>query len=169
MTDRTNTTDRTTPIGQLINTYLTDRSFSLSDQAAHLLFSANRWEVSSHILRLLAEGTTVVLDRYVYSGVAYTAAKGLDRTWCMNPDLGLPKPDITLFLSIEDVSNRDGYGDERYEVSEFQQKVRKEFKVFSEQWQEIKVDGKGIPEVESEVWGRVESVINAELGEVSKF
>ena len=29
------------------------------------------------MLRLLAGGTTLVLDRYSYSGVAYTAAKGV--------------------------------------------------------------------------------------------
>ncbi len=33
----------------------------------------------------LASGTTLVVDRYAYSGAAFTAAKGvpgLDRTWC---------------------------------------------------------------------------------------
>lgn len=36
--------DRTTPIGQLINGYLTG-NFELSDETIHLLFSANRWEL----------------------------------------------------------------------------------------------------------------------------
>jgi dTMP kinase len=30
----------------------------------------------------LKAGTTLVVDRYSYSGVAFTAAKGLDFQWC---------------------------------------------------------------------------------------
>jgi dTMP kinase len=37
-------TDRTTAIGQLINDYLV-KNIDLTDNAVHLLFSANRWEM----------------------------------------------------------------------------------------------------------------------------
>jgi Thymidylate kinase len=40
---------------------------------------------SERLLAALATGTTVVMDRYAYSGVAFTAAKGrpgLDLNWC---------------------------------------------------------------------------------------
>lgn len=30
----------------------------------------------------LKSGTTLVVDRYSYSGVAFSAAKGLDVEWC---------------------------------------------------------------------------------------
>jgi dTMP kinase len=30
----------------------------------------------------LRAGTTLVVDRYSYSGVAFSAAKGLDLDWC---------------------------------------------------------------------------------------
>lgn len=36
--------DRTTPIGTIINQYLTG-DINLNDQTVHLLFSANRWEL----------------------------------------------------------------------------------------------------------------------------
>ena len=39
-----------------------------------------------------------MVDRYAFSGVAFTAAKGLDLEWCKNPDRGLPKPDLVLQL-----------------------------------------------------------------------
>ena len=87
--------DRSTQIGALINQYLTQPNFNLPDQAIHLLFSANRWEAAEKIKALLLEGKHVVLDRYVYSGVAYSAAKGtpgMDLNWCLQPDLGLLKP-----------------------------------------------------------------------------
>ena len=68
--------DRTTSTGVIINDYLTQStSNSLGDHAIHLLFSANRWESASTIAQHLRDGTTVVCDRYVYSGVAFSASK----------------------------------------------------------------------------------------------
>ena len=49
----------------------------------------------------LNEGKNVILDRYVYSGVVYSAAKGLDLNWCLNPDKGLPKPDLLFYIEID--------------------------------------------------------------------
>jgi len=77
------------------------------------------------LLRKLRAGTTLVVDRYAYSGVAFTAAKGLpglDRQWCMAPDVGLPAPDAVFFLdlSVEAAAARGGYGEERYEKADFQ-------------------------------------------------
>lgn len=37
--------DRTTPIGQMINSYLSGQS-DQEDHVIHLLFSANRWETA---------------------------------------------------------------------------------------------------------------------------
>lgn len=151
---------RETEIGMMINKYLTDKTFQLKDQAAHLLFSANRWELVNSIEEDLKNGVTVVLDRYVYSGVAYSAAKGLDFDWCLNPDKGLPKPDVTVFLKFKDDgehTSREGFGDERYEVAEFQAKVRKMFEKFqgNEEWNVLYVDGMKFEEVEEKIWNIV--------------
>ncbi|KAG7810018.1 hypothetical protein KL924_002286 [Ogataea haglerorum] len=148
--------ERTTPIGRTINTYLTDTAFELSDQSAHLLFSANRWELAEKIRSLLEDGKTVVLDRYVYSGVAYSSAKGLPFDWCLSPDIGLPKPDIVLFMKFKQEENvtREGFGEERYEVAEFQQKVKTQFEKFQNEdnWRTIYVDNKSIEEVGEMIW-----------------
>jgi hypothetical protein len=48
--------------------------------------------VRRQLLDALAAGTTLVVDRYAYSGVAFTAAKGvpaLDLPWCK---VGSPAP-----------------------------------------------------------------------------
>ncbi|SCU79705.1 LADA_0B02630g1_1 [Lachancea dasiensis] len=122
--------DRSTQIGGLIHQYLTEPDFHLPDQAIHLLFSANRWEVAQTIKKTLAQGKHVVLDRYVYSGIAYSAAKqtpGMDLRWCAQPDKGLLKPDLTFFLSNAESGLRQGFGEERYESTEFQAKVREQF------------------------------------------
>lgn len=146
---------------------MVDKAFQLSDESAHLLFSANRWELADVIKSKLAAGVNIVLDRYVYSGVAYTAAKGLDRQWCLNPDIGLPRPDVTLFLNLLDASTRKGFGDERYEVSEFQAKVKQQFLQFfnEEEWHTLVVDGKSIDEVHAEIWAIVEKVLKTEFAD----
>merc|ERR1711907_505279 len=83
--------ERATAIGCIIDLYLR-RKLELGDEAVHLLFSANRWELSESIVHELNQGTTIVCDRYAFSGVAYTAAKGLAFDWCQAPDRGLPCP-----------------------------------------------------------------------------
>jgi len=73
----------------------------------------------------LKTGTTLIVDRYSYSGVAFSSAKGLDIEWCKAPEIGLLAPDSVLYLDIspERAAERGGYGDERYERVEFQKKV----------------------------------------------
>ena len=66
--------DRTTSIGSVINSYLGCKK-ELEDHVVHLLFSANRWEVERDIVDTLMAGTHVFIDRYAYSGVAFSAAK----------------------------------------------------------------------------------------------
>lgn len=121
--------DRSTPIGQIINEYLGSSESALNDQAIHLLFSANRWELAERILAALERGQSVILDRYVYSGVAYSTAKGLAADWCRAPDAGLPQPDLLLYLDlpVEEARMRGGYGEERYEREAFQASVRQCF------------------------------------------
>ena len=123
--------NRSTPIGQMINNYLSGQS-QQEDHVIHLLFSANRWESAAAIDELLKAGTTVVIDRYYYSGCAYTAAKqtaGLDLQWCRHPEVGLPRPDLCLFLDVsaEEAAKRGGFGTERYEKEEMQARVRNLF------------------------------------------
>ncbi|KAF9900541.1 hypothetical protein EC991_007193 [Linnemannia zychae] len=120
--------DRRTTIGQMIDAYLTNAK-ELDDRAIHLLFSANRWEAMQTMKRKLEEGTHLVVDRYAYSGVAFSTAKGLDLTWCKNPDKGLVRPDLTFFLDlpITEAEKRGGFGEERYEKRDLQERVREIF------------------------------------------
>jgi dTMP kinase len=102
----------------------------MDDRAIHLLFSANRWEAASKMEEILNSGINIVMDRYSYSGVAFSAAKpDLSLEWCWAPEIGLPKPDSVIFLDIpiEKASKRANFGEERYEKTDFQQKVYKNF------------------------------------------
>ena len=66
--------NRTTPVGRLIDGFLKGNQ-KLDDRAVHLLFSANRWECVDDMLNKLRSGVTLLVDRYAYSGIAYSAAK----------------------------------------------------------------------------------------------
>ncbi|TPX69062.1 dTMP kinase [Spizellomyces sp. 'palustris'] len=156
--------DRTSTTGALISSYLSSTSEpELSDQAIHLLFSANRWEAVKELEDALLNGTTVIVDRYAYSGVAYTAAKGLDINWSKGPDKGLLTPDLVIYMEIpiEVAATRGGFGGERYEKIEFQEKVRGIFKQLKEQdptWRVIDA-GRPVEEIQKDIVGTVLEVI----------
>ncbi|XP_040039874.1 thymidylate kinase [Gasterosteus aculeatus] len=121
--------DRSTTIGQLISAYLEKKS-DLEDHTVHLLFSANRWERVPLMKKKLEEGITLVVDRYAFSGAAFTSAKpGFSLDWCMKPDVGLPKPDLVMFLQLSpaEAALRGQFGEERYETSAFQRAVQQQF------------------------------------------
>lgn len=142
----------------MIDSYLKSTS-QLEDHSIHLLFSANRWELATTILADINNGTTVIVDRYVYSGVVFSAAKGLGYEYCRSPDTGLPRPDVVIFLDLSaaDAAKRGGFGEERYEVPKMQRKVRELFGVMMEDkrdegdW-EIVDAGKSVEEVQEEIW-----------------
>lgn len=152
--------NRETPIGKIINEYLT-KNMKLSDQSIHLLFSSNRWELQKTIKNKLDAGIDCILDRYVYSGLAYSAAKnveGMDLKWCLQPDIGLLKPDLTIFLTNDSYKDNKGFGEEIYENTQFQDSVKEKFKkIFSISFEEeeylnyhfknVNVTGLGIEEV----------------------
>ena len=115
---------------------------------------------------LLAEGTTVLCDRYAFSGIAFSAAKGLPYEWCRAPETALPSPDLTLFLDIEpeQARARGGYGEERYEREEMQVRVRAVFgRIAAEMAQMghrwVSIDaGKSKEEVQKAIWAEVQNV-----------
>ena len=55
--------------------------------------------------------------------------QGFDINWCKQPDVGLPQPDRVIYLTLspEEAAKRGNFGDERYEQTEFQQKVSENF------------------------------------------
>jgi len=146
--------ERSTGIGVLINQYLTCNQ-EMDDHVIHLLFSANRWEMVDEIKRSLESGVTVLVDRYAFSGVAFSAAKaGVDLSWCKGPDVGLPRPDLVCYLHVseEEAKKRADFGGERYERTEFQAKVREVYdKLADSSWKTINAD-KSMEEVEENLY-----------------
>ncbi|MCJ1394128.1 Thymidylate kinase [Xylographa bjoerkii] len=124
--------ERSTAIGKSIDAYLKGET-TVEDHVIHLLFSANRWEAAAQIRADIESGTTMIIDRYSYSGAVYSAAKEnptLTLEWAWQVEAGLPAPDLCIFLDIEpEAAKRRGcFGAERYENAEMQQRVRSLFK-----------------------------------------
>ena len=92
--------DCSTDSGSVINMYLQGK-VDFEPLHLHRLFSRNRQEQKQKFLDFLNSGTNVIVDRYVHSGIAYTAAR-LDQ---MSPllyyeDRGMPRPDLTFLLYL---------------------------------------------------------------------
>lgn len=145
--------NRKNATGAVINEILQKRT-ELKSEATHLLFSANRWEDSERVARLLggvgdkgecsgdsgrrdsahsaatSTANIVICDRYILSGVSYSLANGLSRGFCVSSDRGLPVPGLTLFLDVgpEEARLRKGFGVEAYESLEFQTRVYSKMK-----------------------------------------
>lgn len=99
--------------GELISRFL--RGDFGSNDAVHpqlvaLLFAEDRHGAASQIKKLLEEGKTVLLDRYVYSNIAYQCAKLSDdkaaedlRRWIFKTEFGdfaEPVADLNIFLDV---------------------------------------------------------------------
>lgn len=91
--------------------------------------------------------------------------QGLSWEWCRAPDIGLPAPDLVLFLRVSSAvaEQRGGFGQERYEKREVQLKVADAFRRLGESmpegdWIEIDAD-RGMEEVQADIAGRVEAVL----------
>lgn len=79
-------------------------------QLVALLFAEDRRDASGIIKEWLNKGYCVLLDRYVYSNIAYQCSKMKNeaereelRNWIFNTEFnvfGIPKPDINIFLDV---------------------------------------------------------------------
>lgn len=66
--------DRTTDLGRFIDRYLKGE-VEMEPKEAHLVFAANRQAVVEKMKKKLQSGSHLIVDRYAYSGIAYTLAK----------------------------------------------------------------------------------------------
>lgn len=99
--------------GDLISRFLRGdfgNNETVHPQLVALLFAEDRHGAAPQMKRTLASGGTVLLDRYVYSNIAYQCAKLSNpeeaddlREWIFNTEYGnfdLPVPDLNIFLDV---------------------------------------------------------------------
>lgn len=99
--------------GDLISRFLRGdfgNNESVHPQLVALLFAEDRHGAAPFMKTCLEDGKCVLLDRYVYSNIAYQCAKLSDpdeaerlRDWIFNTEYGsfeLPVPDLNIFLDV---------------------------------------------------------------------
>lgn len=69
--------------------------------ALQCIMVANRLEQAPAIQEHLKAGRTIVMDRYVDSGIVYGQADGLSAEWGMNINAFLPQPDLHILIDID--------------------------------------------------------------------
>lgn len=141
--------------GQLIARFLRGE-MGANDQVdpylVALIFAGDRADAASRIRHWMGEGYMVIVDRYVYSNIAFQGAKLEDpgesnrlRDWILEFEFGhnnLPRPDINLYLNVpfeftrqqlnmardgEDRAYLKGERDIHEENLGFQEKVRQAY------------------------------------------
>lgn len=75
-----------------------------------LIYAADRMDAAKQLRQWLQQGKTVLLDRYVYSNVAFQCAKLADaeqrkalRSWILELEherMGIPRPALSIFLDV---------------------------------------------------------------------
>ncbi len=80
---------------------------SVHPKIVALLYALDRQQAKPLINGWLAEGKAVIVDRYVYSNIAYQCAKSDKKEelkqWILDLEYGqndIPEPDLTLFLDV---------------------------------------------------------------------
>ena len=98
--------------GPLISAYLRGEFGPI--EAVHprlvaLIFAEDRRAAAPMLSHLLSEGKCVILDRYVYSNIAFQCAKSAPseaaalKDWILELEYGtfaIPRPDLNLFLDV---------------------------------------------------------------------
>jgi dTMP kinase len=171
-----------TPLGDEIRALLLDPDRVMAPAAEALLFMASRAELLSRVVRpALAQGTTVVVDRFFLSTYAYqVAGRGLAEGGIREANAlatGGLVPDMTVLLAVPPEARRrrtaERGGTDRMEEAgeDFHERVDRAFSGFLRpDWQAshpecgpiVAVDGGGS---EEEVFARILQALAARLPE----
>ena len=96
---------------------------------------------------------------------------GLTIDWCKQPDVGLPRPDLVCFLDVSEevAQQRADFGGERYEVTDFQRRVRANYdKLRDNTWVTVSADGT-LEEVGEELFQVVSREVTRDKTELGRL
>lgn len=154
-----------------------------------LLYAGDRNDAAPMIREWLNQGFLVLLDRYVYSNIAFQCAKMNDpvgqdalRSWILDLEYGyykIPKPDVNILLDVpfsftQNKLTRERTGDERNylhgmrdiheEDLEFQKRVREMYIRQAETCEDLKIvnciDERGEMSAPEIIFGKIMNHIN---------
>ena len=138
--------DKNWAVGRVIGRFL-EKKTKLSPLHQFLLYASDIHKDQEKIRELVEEGKTVVLDRYIFSTLAYQAASGfaMNKGLEIAEELGFLAPDLTILLDIDPKTSVERKKKqnallERFEKEKFLGKVRKNYlslakrKFLSKKW-----------------------------------
>ncbi len=134
--------DYVTSIGMEIKAFL-DGKRDYPPEVKHLLFSANRWEKKKEIESMVENGTLVIMNRYWQSNLVYGTSNGMDPSWLLKLDKGLPKEDLVIVLLVNpNISSKRAETQDAFESdTELAAKAYKNYQKFAKQFKWRIVDG----------------------------
>jgi len=136
--------DYSTAIGVEIKTFLQGKR-DYSNELKHLLLSANRWEKKNEIESMINNGTIIIMNRYYQSNLVYGISHGLNISWLINLDKGLPKEDIVIVLEVSPKSSSQRMVNEQEDIFENDQEllaeVHKNYRKLAKQFKWKIIDG----------------------------
>ncbi len=118
-----------TPIGKLIKRFL-EHKVDIDNGTLALLYAADRKYHQKVIKRALEEGKIVVVDRYIYSNLAYQGAfPNISVNWLASIESDVTFPDLVFMVDIPvKVSLKRKKKKDRYERDKrFLEKVRESY------------------------------------------
>ena len=100
-------------VGEMISAFLSGdygNNEKVDPQIVALLYAEDRRDAAPQIREWLSQGDVVLLDRYVYSNIAFQCAKVADpvarerlRSWIFESEYGkflIPQPELNIFLDV---------------------------------------------------------------------
>ena len=116
-----------TPSGCFLKRALRDH-IPLSMWTHHVLFSLHRWEFASWITNMLSRNYAVIVERYAWSGTAYSWASDPEANphKYMLVDAGFPQPGLVICLDtpFSDALSWGGVAPSLFIDTDFQQQLR---------------------------------------------
>jgi len=77
-------------------------ALKLTPEVEALLMVADRYSHYAEVIEPeLSRGGIVILDRYIYSTLAYQGSLGVDLEWLESLHRYLPKPDVCIYLDVD--------------------------------------------------------------------
>lgn len=155
--------DYNDPIGEMIHEFLHEK-IALSKEIVFSLYAIDQLKDKEKIAEARKRGKVVLADRYFTSNIAYQCSQdfGVDKALKFAEILGIPKPDLVIFIRVspetaikrkmKEKNNVDIYEREmeiQKRVNEMYEKMARE-KIFAKEWETV--DGeKDIEEVAKDI------------------
>ena len=144
-------------IGSIIHLMLSD-DVKGSGSLQALMFAADRVNhFEAEIEPSLTSGVNVLVDRYVYSSIAYQGVALKDEGWVRTINNRVPRADLAIYIDMDPKTGLERSTKRSiFDELEFLEEVRAIYKRMVASGELVEVDGRGSEEeVFSRVWKRV--------------